>query len=54
MLDFDGDLYGERVGLSFSARLRPTVRFATVEGLVAQMDQDVQRTREVLSGHPSG
>jgi len=54
ILDFDGDLYGERVGLSFSARLRPTVRFATVEGLVAQMDQDVQRTREVLSGHPSG
>lgn len=54
VLDFDGDLYGERVGLSFSARLRPTVRFATVEGLVAQMDQDVQRTREVLSGHPSG
>jgi len=54
ILDFDGDLYGERVGLSFSARLRPMVRFATVEGLVAQMDQDVQRTREVLSGHPSG
>ena len=54
VLDFDGDLYGERVGLSFSARLRPMVRFATVEGLVAQMDQDVQRTREVLSGHPSG
>ena len=54
VLDFDGDLYGERVALSFASRLRPMVRFATVEGLVAQMDQDVQRTREVLSRHPSG
>jgi riboflavin kinase/FMN adenylyltransferase len=54
VLDFDGDLYGERVGLTFTARLRPMVRFATVEGLVAQMDQDVERTREVLSRHPSG
>jgi riboflavin kinase/FMN adenylyltransferase len=54
VLDFDGDVYGERVGLSFAARLRPMVRFATVEGLVAQMDQDVQRTRELLVGHPFG
>ena len=54
VLDFDGDLYGERVGLSFHERLRPMVRFATVEGLVAQMDQDVERTRELLSRHPSG
>jgi riboflavin kinase/FMN adenylyltransferase len=54
VLDFDGDLYGERVSLSFHARLRPMVRFATVDGLVAQMDQDVQRTRELLGSHPVG
>ena len=54
VLDFDGDLYGERVAASFTERLRPMVRFATVEGLVAQMDQDVQRTREILSVHPTG
>jgi riboflavin kinase/FMN adenylyltransferase len=52
VLDFDGDLYGERVGVSFHARLRAMVRFATVEGLVAQMDQDVERTRELLSPSP--
>lgn len=54
VLDFSGDLYGERVGLTFTARLRDTVRFDTVEGLVAQMDVDVERTRELLTRHPSG
>jgi riboflavin kinase/FMN adenylyltransferase len=54
VLDFDGDLYGERVGLSFAARLRETVRFDTVEDLVAQMAKDVERTRELLERHPAG
>jgi riboflavin kinase/FMN adenylyltransferase len=54
VLDFSEDIYGERVGLTFTARLRDTVRFDTVEGLVAQMGEDVKRTRELLSSHPSG
>lgn len=48
------DLYGEHVGLSFAARLRETLRFDSVEPLVAQMEQDVARTRTLLSGHPHG
>ena len=47
-------MYGERLSATFTERLRPMVRFATVDGLVAQMDQDVQRTREILAVHPSG
>ena len=54
VLDFEGDLYGERVGLTFTARLRDTVRFGTVEELVRQMDVDVRRTRELVTGHPIG
>lgn len=54
VLDFAEDLYGERVELTFTARLRDTERFGTVEALVRQMDQDVVRTREVLSRHPTG
>lgn len=46
------DLYGEHVGLSFAARLRDTLRFDSVEPLVAQMAEDVERTRTLLSGHP--
>ena len=52
VLDFSGDLYGEHVALSFTARLRSTLRFEAVDALVAQMERDVQRTRELT--HPSG
>jgi riboflavin kinase/FMN adenylyltransferase len=54
ILDFDEDIYGERVALTFTARLRDTVRFGTVEGLVAQMGHDVERTRDLLGSHPDG
>lgn len=50
----DLDLYGEHVGVAFVERLRDMARFETVEALVAQMDRDVERTREVLTGHPTG
>ena len=48
------DLYGEHVGLTFAARLRDTIRFQTVEPLIAQMADDVERTRTLLAGHPFG
>jgi riboflavin kinase/FMN adenylyltransferase len=54
VLDFNDDLYGEHVGLEFTARLRDTLRFDGVEPLVAQMALDVERTRELVRDHPSG
>jgi riboflavin kinase/FMN adenylyltransferase len=56
VLDAEGglDLYGEHVGVAFTARLRGTEQFAAAGDLVAQMDDDVARTREVLVGHPLG
>lgn len=48
-LDFDGDLYGELMAIDFVARLRDTVRFESVDALVAQMHTDVERTRNELS-----
>jgi riboflavin kinase/FMN adenylyltransferase len=51
VLDFDADIYGEHVTLEFVERLRDTVRYDTVEELVAQMDRDVDRTRQ-LTGEP--
>jgi riboflavin kinase/FMN adenylyltransferase len=50
VLDFDGDLYGEHVGVEFVQRLREMERFDTVEELVAQMGDDVRRTRELGLG----
>ncbi|HZM77730.1 MAG TPA: bifunctional riboflavin kinase/FAD synthetase [Candidatus Limnocylindrales bacterium] len=48
VIDFDGDLYGERLALDFVGRLRGQERFDTVEGLVEAIGHDVARTKEVL------
>ncbi|MDQ4133739.1 MAG: riboflavin biosynthesis protein RibF, partial [Actinomycetota bacterium] len=48
VLDFDGDLYGEAARVQFVRRLRDEVRFESVEDLVAQMQADVEATREIL------
>ncbi|GAB3157551.1 bifunctional riboflavin kinase/FAD synthetase [Myceligenerans halotolerans] len=44
----DLDLYDEQVVLEFTEHLRPTVRFDGLEPLVAQMHDDVARTRRIL------
>ena len=49
LLRFDGELYGERAGVSFARRLRDELRFETVEDLVAQMRADVEATERVLA-----
>jgi riboflavin kinase/FMN adenylyltransferase len=49
LLDFTGDLYGERAKVRFVARLRGEQRFDSVEALIAQMGQDVEATRAALA-----
>ena len=49
-LDFDDDLYGERVGLDFVAHLREMRAYTAVEPLIAQVHQDVADTRSALAG----
>lgn len=48
LLDFDGNLYDERVKVRFTHRLRGEKRFPSVEALVDQMHADVDATRAVL------
>jgi riboflavin kinase / FMN adenylyltransferase len=50
VLDVDEDFYGFEVALDFEHRLRGQERFDDVDALVAQMDRDVERTRELLGG----
>ncbi|MFC0529633.1 bifunctional riboflavin kinase/FAD synthetase [Phytohabitans kaempferiae] len=50
ILDFDGDLYGERLGLEFVANLRGQVKYDGVEPLIAQIKEDVAQTRALLNG----
>lgn len=48
ILDFDGDLYGDGLGVEFAHRLRGMERFDGVDALVAQMRDDVKQTRALL------
>jgi riboflavin kinase/FMN adenylyltransferase len=48
VLDFEGDLYGERVALDFVANLREMRTYDGVEPLIAQIRDDVAQTRAVL------
>jgi riboflavin kinase/FMN adenylyltransferase/tRNA pseudouridine(55) synthase len=48
LLDFDGDLYGQTLATDFLERLRPDERFASLDALIAQMQLDKARAREVL------
>jgi riboflavin kinase/FMN adenylyltransferase len=52
LIDFEGDLYGERAQVSFVSRLRDERRFDSTEELVAQMTTDLNEARVLLEGTP--
>lgn len=60
LLDFDGDLYGRELELTFVEKLRPEQRFPSREALAGQIARDVSQTRAVLrrreegAGHGAG
>jgi riboflavin kinase / FMN adenylyltransferase len=49
LLDFSGDLYGQRLRIAFLERMRGEKRFESADDLVAQMRLDVDRAREIAS-----
>jgi riboflavin kinase / FMN adenylyltransferase len=48
LLDFDGDLYWQRLEVSFVERLRDEVKYDSPEELAAQIALDVEETRRIL------
>jgi riboflavin kinase/FMN adenylyltransferase len=48
LLDYDGDLYGRRLGVRFRHFLRPETRFDNTEALRAQMLVDIERVRSLI------
>jgi len=50
VLDFDGDLYGTQLEVSFVARLRDEEKFASAEELADAIARDVAETRRLLQG----
>jgi riboflavin kinase/FMN adenylyltransferase len=49
LLDFNGDLYGQQLGVDFIAWLRDEETFPSLNALVSQLGVDVSRARQVLS-----
>ncbi len=52
VLDLDEDLVGQPLALSFRERLRGEIAFDSAEQLVAQIDSDVDRARELARAYP--
>jgi len=50
ILDFEGDLLGQRLTIDLVGKLRDEERFDTVEELKDQMMKDVKQARQVLNG----
>ena len=48
LLDFTGELYGQKLRIYFVERLRDERKFASVEALVAAIELDVVRARQIL------
>ena len=48
LLDFEGDLYQQRLELRFIRYLHPDIAFPTVGGLVQQLKRDVAETRRIV------
>ncbi|MGH2609179.1 MAG: riboflavin biosynthesis protein RibF [Tepidiformaceae bacterium] len=49
LLDFEGDIYGQRLDLEIVHRIREELKFDSVDALVAQIARDVDTAREVLA-----
>lgn len=49
LFGFKGDLYGAELSVALVAFLRPEEKFDSVDALIAQMDADSARAREILA-----
>jgi len=49
LLDFDGDLYGEQAWVEVTDWLRGQERFDSVDALIAALQRDMARTRELTA-----
>lgn len=49
LFDFDGDLYGHHLSIAFVDYLRPELKFDGLPALIAQMTQDCETARGILS-----
>lgn len=49
ILDFSGDLYGQKIRINFIQRLRGEQKFSGIEALSAQIQKDIERARQLFA-----
>jgi len=49
LLDFDGNIYGEEMRLSFVSRLRDEIRFSGIESLISQIHKDIEHAKNLFA-----
>ncbi|MGR3322828.1 MAG: bifunctional riboflavin kinase/FAD synthetase [Pseudooceanicola sp.] len=49
LFDFKGDLYGSQISVGLVEFLRPEAKFDSLDGLIAQMEADCARARDILA-----
>jgi riboflavin kinase/FMN adenylyltransferase len=50
LLNFSGDIYGKQLSIELIAYIRPEQRFINIEALVAQIQDDLNRTHQIILG----
>ncbi|MFT4870823.1 MAG: riboflavin kinase/FMN adenylyltransferase, partial [Colwellia sp.] len=49
IFDFDENLYGQCIEVIVKKKLRPVIKFASLEALIAQIYQDCEQAKQVFS-----
>ena len=52
VLDFSGDLYGERLSVRFHHKIRSEAKFDSLKTLIAAIDEDCRLVRKYFSDNP--
>jgi riboflavin kinase/FMN adenylyltransferase len=51
ILDFNKDIYGEKIMVNFVQRLRGEIKFSGIDALIEQIGRDIADAREILAPH---
>ena len=51
ILDFNGELLGKTLKISFIRRIRDEIKFLNAEALAKQLRKDIENIRDVLKSH---
>jgi riboflavin kinase / FMN adenylyltransferase len=53
ILDFKKEIYGEIIRVYLVERLRPEIKFSSIDHLKTQIYKDIERSRDILAGAPT-